>query len=239
MNDAAEAERVASLKERAWRETAAIDRRLTAGEIDEAGWHRAMAELIAPAYLGADNPYRQAGHSGDAASWEASRGFIADAIDRGGSFLDGGCASGVLMESVQRWGKDRGFVIEPYGVDIVPAFAMLARRRLPAWAQRIEVGNLRTWRPRGERFDFVLVRPEYAPPGRRAELFRHVLDAVVAPHGRLLVLAGSEAVNVRTAEAEALAGGLEVHGRTECPHPLHTGLCRRLFWIDGHRRDTS
>lgn len=48
---------IEGLKERAWREAAAIDAALADGRIDEAGWHRAMAAIATPAYLAADNPY--------------------------------------------------------------------------------------------------------------------------------------------------------------------------------------
>jgi hypothetical protein len=230
-----EAERVAALRERAWRETAAIDAEFAAGRLDEAGWHAAMAELVRPAYLAAATPYAQAGHSGDAAVWEASRGLAAAALDRSGCFLDVGCASGVLMESVVVWGQRRGFDIEPWGLEIVPELAALARRRLPAWAARIEVGNVRHWRP-SRTFDYALLRPEYAPPGRQATMYRHVLDAVLGGRGRLIVFAGTEAAERRRAEDQALAAGLAVAGRIERVHPEHDGLRRRVFWIDGPDR---
>ena len=85
---------IEGLKERAWQEVAAINQALLEGRIDEDGWHEAMASLIKPADLAAENPYAQAGYGGDAATWEASRGFIAEAIHRNGTFLDVGCAKG-------------------------------------------------------------------------------------------------------------------------------------------------
>ncbi len=222
---------VESLKECGWREVAGIDADLAEGRIDEAGWHAAMAELVAPAYLAAGSAFGQAGHSGDAASWQASRGIIAHALHRSGTFLDAGCASGILMESVEGWGAAKGLVIEPYGIDIVPELAALARRRLPHWADRIAVGNIRHWRA-ARRFDFVLMRPEYAPPGRRAELARHALDQLVAVGGRLIVFVGTEEVHQRRAEAEIAVPGIRVGGRVERLHPRHAGLCRRLFWVN-------
>lgn len=222
------------LKERGWREVAANNQALAAGEIGEAEWHEAMAALIKPAYLAAGNPFAQAGHSGDAATWEASRGFIAGAIHRSGTFLDVGCAaSGILMESVHRWGAAKGLRIEPYGLDIVPEFVTAARRRLPHWADRIWTGNIQTWRPPGPRFDFALIRPEYVPANRRAGLVDHVLSHVVAPGGRLIVYVGAEEAGARDAEASFTGHGLPVHGRIEVPHPKHARLVRRLFWIDG------
>lgn len=226
---------VAALKERAWRETAAVDAALAAGTIDEAGWHAAMAALVTPAYLAGASPYAQAGHSGDAASWEASRGFIRHALHRSGTLLDAGCASGIMMQSAVRWGAAKGLALEPYGLEIVPELAALARRRLPAWADRIHVGNVRDWvAPDGRRFDFVLLRPEYAPPARRADMVARVLAELVAPGGRLIVFVGAEDTAPRRAEAELTAAGMRVHGRVERVHDQHTGLHRRLLWI---RRD--
>lgn len=100
-----------------------------------------------PAYLAGDNPRSQSGHSGDEGRWEAARRLIVDAIDRDGTFLDVGCASGHRMETVRSWaGQDR-HAVEPYGLDIAPELAALARSRLPHWADRIWVGNALHWQP--------------------------------------------------------------------------------------------
>jgi 2-polyprenyl-3-methyl-5-hydroxy-6-metoxy-1,4-benzoquinol methylase len=219
-----------SLKERSWREVAAINQALAEGRIEESEWHAAMAALIKPAYLAAENPYAQAGHSGDAESWENSRGFIAEAFHRSGTFLDVGCASGILMESAQRWGANRSLRIEPHGLDIVPELVQLARRRLPNWADRIHVGNIRTWRPTNHRFDFVLIRPEYAPAARRIDLVRHLVDHVLMPQGRVIVFVGAEETELRRVES-TIAAEIPIHGRVEIPHPGDKRLVRRLFWI--------
>ena len=219
------------LKENLWREVAEIDEALADGRLDEAGWHDAMAALVKPAYLAAETPFGQAGHSGDATSWEASRGFIARALHKGGTFLDVGCASGVMMESAHRWGAEKGWAVEPYGLDIVPELAELARSRLPAWAERIFVGNIRSWRP-ARRFDYVLLRPQYAPAHRLCEMLAHVLEHVTAPHGRVIVLVGTEEVVQRSVEESVTRCGIRVAGRAELPHPKDDRVVRRLFWID-------
>jgi SAM-dependent methyltransferase len=223
---------IESLKERAWREIAAIDEALATGRINEEQWHEAVASLIRPAYLAADNPYAQAGHSGDAASWQSSRGFIAEALHASGSFLDVGCASGILMESVQHWGAEKNLTIAPYGLDIIPELVQLARQRLPQWADRIYVGNIRTWLPPRERFSFVLIRPEYAPETRRIDMIRHVLSEVLHPAGRLIIFAGTEEKECRSIEETVADSGFTVSGRIEVPHSKDSRVVRRLFWID-------
>ncbi len=223
---------IEGLKERAWKGVREIDAALEAGRIDEEGWHKAMAAVIEPSYLGATNPYAQAAHGGDAPTWEASRGFIAEALHRSGTFLDVGCASGILMESVRRWGAAKGLHIEPYGLDIVPSFVELARRRLPQWAGRIHVGNILTWRSTDpDRFDFVLIRPEYAPAHRRVDMVRHILKNVLKPDGRLIVFVGTEEADVRRVGTSMIGDGISVHGHVEKPHPADARVVRRLFWI--------
>ena len=76
--------------------------------------------------------------------WRRARWHITEAIAGDGTFLDAGCVNGLLMESVAAWCAERGLAVEPYGVDISPALADLARQRLPQWAGRIWAGT--TWR---------------------------------------------------------------------------------------------
>jgi 2-polyprenyl-3-methyl-5-hydroxy-6-metoxy-1,4-benzoquinol methylase len=220
------------LKERGWRDVATINEAFASGEITDEEWHSRMASLIRPAYLAADNAWAQAGHSGDAETWKASRGFLAAALHKNGTFLDVGCAGGILMESVQQWGIEKHLAIEPYGLDIVPELADLARNRLPHWSHRIHVGNIRFWQPAQIRFDFVLIRPEYAPESRRRDMVRHVLQNVLAPNGRLIIFVGVEEKHFRTVESSICTSGLEASGRAEIAHSEDNRVVRRLFWID-------
>lgn len=216
-------EDVEALKEGAWREVAAIDAAFERGELDEEGWHRAMEALVVPAYLASDDPRRQSGHSGDEARWEQARRHIVDAIDREGSFLDVGCANGYLMESVARWSS---FHVEPYGLEISPELAELARRRLPHWADRVFVGNALTWESRRQ-FEFVRTGLDYVPRSRRAELIEHLLGF----GDRLIVGSYNEEVEERALEREVESLGFAIGGRSEVSHE-DPRIVRRVFWID-------
>jgi hypothetical protein len=102
----------------------------------------------------------------------------------------------LLMEDLVRWSP---YELEPYGLELAPELAALARRRLPRWADHIFVANALTWRP-PRRFDFVRTELGYVPSSRRADLLAHLLENVVAPSGRLIVC--------------------QYSGRTEHPRPL-------------------
>ena len=224
---------IEALKERSWQEVGALDQALTDGQIDEKAWHNAMADLIKQPYLQAESIFAQAGHGGDAHSWEKSRGFIAEALHRNGTFLDVGCANGLLMESVQRWGAAQGLTIAPYGLEIVPELAALARQRLPQWSKRIFEGNIRSWQPTDLRFDYTLIRPSYAPPKRLPDLVRHTLRHILKPNGRLIIFVGAEEKEARLVENALAAQGDMAHGHVEVPHAKDARMVRRLFWIDG------
>lgn len=154
----------------------------------DAGYYADNVRLLEPAYLRGSTVEAGSGFGGDAAGWRANREMIVDGIDRDGTFLDLGCANGLLMESVAEWAAGRGYRIEPYGVDLAPGLVAEARRRLPAWADRIEVGNAIDCRPAGgRRFTFVHTLLDCVPDRRRADLLRHALAHLVEPGGRLLV----------------------------------------------------
>jgi 2-polyprenyl-3-methyl-5-hydroxy-6-metoxy-1,4-benzoquinol methylase len=154
----------------------------------EASYYADNLRLLESAYLRAQTAEGGSGFGRDAASWRLERSHLARAIDRDGSFLDVGCANGLLMESMVAWARERGHAIEPYGVDLAPGLIELARKRLPRWADRLWVGNAIEWRhPQGKRFEFVHTLLDSVPAARRHDLLNHLLGEVVAPGGRLIV----------------------------------------------------
>jgi SAM-dependent methyltransferase len=214
-------EKLAAAKEGGWREVAAIDAAYARGELDEAGWHEAMAALIVPAYLAAKTPEAGSGSSRDAAGWEYARSLVADAVSPGQSFLDVGCANGQLMESMAGWAG-----VEPYGLEISPELAELARRRLPHWADRIWVGNAIHWEP-PRRFDAIRTGFDYVPPDRRRELVEHLLGFC----DRLIVGVHNEERDAPGFEDEVSSWGFAAAGHSVRDHP-HPQLVYKVFWLD-------
>lgn len=122
------------------------------------------------------------------AAWELSRRFIADAIPGPGSFLDYGCANGLLLRCLMEWSVH---TIEPFGIDIDAGLIDAARDLFPG------------------RHDQFFVVDEHSDPSREVSgTFDHVYWAVgdnvdfdcvenirwlssvermVAPRGRLML----------------------------------------------------
>lgn len=188
-----------------------------AGQCDES-WFSDSAHLLEPAYLRAATPEGGSGFGGTAERWRARRIGVLSGVTRSGTFLDLGCANGLLMQSVHAWAAERGLDLEPYGVDLAPGLVELARRRLPAWADRITVGNALQVRT-DRRFTYVHLLLDLVPRHRRAELVRHALT-LVEPGGRLLVShylhegSTDDPVAAQLAELGLPADGVDGQGET-------------------------
>jgi Methionine biosynthesis protein MetW len=211
---------IESAKERSWRQVRAIDEAYERGELDDEGWHAAMAQLVVPSYLASGTAEGGSGSSRDAAGWERSRSLLATAVGPGQTFLDIGCANGHLMESMATWAG-----VEPYGLEISPELAALARGRLPQWADRIWIGNAIDWVP-PHRFDAVRTG-FYVPSTRRRQPVEHLLSYC----DRLVIGVFNEERETRTLEQEVAGWGFSIAGRSERLHP-HPRLAYRAFWID-------
>lgn len=220
-------------KERGHDLLAPIDAAYSSGEIDQNEWHRRVLAVVEPAYLAGDERMGS-GHSGTAQEWESSRSIVMAAIDRDGTFLDIGCANGLLIASVHRWAASAGHLVEPYGVDISPALAALARSRYPQWAERIWTANAATWRP-PVRFDLVRTGLEYVPADRRQDFVRHLVDHVVSPGGRLIIGKTNEdraePSTPRGVAADLRAWGWSGIHEVRRPHD-HPQVEQTLVWFD-------
>jgi SAM-dependent methyltransferase len=190
--------------------------------------------MLERAYLAAATPEGGSGFGRDATAWRKVREAIVDGLTGNGTFLDIGCANGLLMESVMRWAAERGLAIEPYGFDFAPGLIDLARRRLPQWSDRLWVGNAIDWIPPGGlRFDYVHTLLDCVPVVRRAQLVRHLLAHVVRPGGRLLVsqyFGAGGTPQPSTADVLRLLG-FAISGESSPADPAFAGRASHA-WID-------
>jgi SAM-dependent methyltransferase len=211
-----------------------FDRLLDGTRRGERAWYQAVRRLLETAYLAANDPAAQSGKGGGLAAWEVARRPIAVAINRNGTFLDIGCANGLLMQSIVAWASEAGYNVKPFGLDLSSALVRLARQRIPDWADRIWAGNAMTWQP-PHKFDFVRTELVYVPPGREPDLVHRLLTMAVAPRGRLLVCSygsssGAEP-RVQPLEEILAAWGFPTHGYAETRTPNGVAITR-VVWIE-------
>ena len=150
-------------------------------------WYARGATHFEETYLPQQDPWRQSGHFGSEADWEALRRPIADCIERPGHFLDIGCANGYLLECLLRWTAERGLAIEPWGLEISTRLVELARQRLPDARGRLFAGNSLSFVP-PRSFDYVRTGLHYAPAPYVRRHLQRLRERFLAPEGRLLVV---------------------------------------------------
>jgi SAM-dependent methyltransferase len=217
------------------RAQAAIDAASSAlarGALTQSEWHRATTDALAEAYLAESDPRWQSGFDGDAELWRQARSFILDAVPHSGSFLDIGAATGHLIECLAVWARDRGIHLDLFGLELNPQLAAEARRRLPAFADHIYIGNVIDWPP-PRRFDYVRTGLEYVPTTQAAALVTRLLDVSLEPGGRLLV--GPINVDQRAETTMALrAAGASPN---EVSATDRNGKTRLIIWTTGYNRE--
>ncbi len=207
-------------------------------------YHDRMRGLLEYAYVAADERgdlFGGSGASGGMAHWAARRRVIANSFDHDGTWLDVGCANGLLMETLSGWTAEKGVTIEPYGLEISERIAERTRKRLPQWANRIWTGDVMEFHP-PIRFDYVTVLPEYAPPHRRTDLLRRVAGRFLNPNGRLIVSCYGPAAFLlgyaapaESAAALLLAAGFRLVGEAEARDGATGMLKTRVAWADAKR----
>ncbi len=152
----------------------------------ETAYYHHMLGRLEPTYLAGGDPRAQSGFSGDEDYWERARRVCVAAVERPGTYLDVGAASGHLMECVERWTAEGGVPVEAHGLELSARLTTLARERLPAMAGRIHEGNVMTWTP-PRRYTYARSNLEFVPPGRRRDQVARLLDDVVEPGGRVII----------------------------------------------------
>ena len=204
-------------------------------EFEQAGissteWQRRISDALAAAYLADDDPRWQSGFDGDATLWREARAFILKAAPSEGTFLDVGCATGHLIESLSEWARERGQALEFYGLELDPALAEEARRRLPQMAARIFIGNVSEWMP-PRRFSCVRTGLEYVPRGEEPTLLERIAVQFIASGGHLVVGPVNDNA-VADTQAAFFAAGLRdsrVVNATD-----HRGKTRHVVWATVH-----
>ena len=197
-------------------------------------WFEKNRRGVEAAYLAGGDLRAQSGFSGDAARWEALRRNVLDAVDRGGDFMDIGCANGYFLECAVKWAQEKGHRLEPYGLDVSAPLVALAKERLPQWSQRFQVGNAWTFEP-PRKYDFVRSELVYVPRALERRLVERVLERFVAPGGRLIIPwygGGSAPRRKRTMKELLTSWGLNVAGESFADDPLRRGAFTDAAWLD-------
>jgi hypothetical protein len=194
-------------------------------------WDACTQASLEDAYVQAGGGPRGSGSGHDCVGdWRAKRQHLAIPMDRDGTWLDVGCANGFLMATLPSWCAERGVTIDPYGLELLPKVAELARTSHPDLAERVWTGSVMKWSP-PRRFTYITALEDQVPPNRLGGLVARLLAEFVEPGGRVIISAYTDPGDVPRDLFDDLAGcGHPPTGRIHIDrpgrHPLITA------WLD-------
>jgi hypothetical protein len=154
---------------------------------DPEAWNRRTAERLEQAYrAGGAGPGGSGSRETSAGAWRAKRQHLCVPMDGDGTWLDVGCANGHLLATSPAGCAERDIRFEPYGLELLPALAELARSLDSELAERIWTGSVMSWKP-ARRFTYVTALDDQVPPGRLGDLVARLRSEFVEAGGRLIV----------------------------------------------------
>jgi SAM-dependent methyltransferase len=178
------------------------------------------------------------GSSGDMAHWKARHQPIASAFNRDGTWLDVGCANGLLMATLPNWVAESGYTIEAYGLDLGARIAERARIRYPQFAERIWTGNVMSFEP-PIRFDFVTALSDAVAPNRCVAMVERIARLYLKKGGRVILSCYGPGGFITPTKASAddprrfiAEAGLRVAGYAENRDAASGLLKTRAAWAD-------
>ena len=203
---------------------------------DLAAWDQRTQTELEDAYVAAgDGPKGSGSRRDSVGDWRAKRQHLSVPMDRDGSWLDVGCANGFLLATLPTWCAERDITIEPYGLELLPRVADLARRLHPKFADRIWTGSVMQWNPI-RRFTYATVLEDQVPPSRLGDLVARLLAVFVEPGGRLIISAYANNDDPpRRLFDDLVACGYEPGGRIYIERPGRGPLI--TAWLDAPHLD--
>lgn len=189
----------------------------------------AESAALEDAYLLGVDEIARSGFGAGAARWEAERRPLTEGINRDGSFLDVGCANGLLARCVVEWVAERGVELIPFGVDLGAQLVAEAQQMFPADAANFVVADAWTWAPTG-RFTFVYSLLDLAPDHLIVSWINR-LASWVEPGGRLIL--GSYGSKSRSIEPVDVASVLRDAGWVPAGESVGgSGPITRFAWTE-------
>lgn len=120
--------------------------------------------------------------------------------------------------------------VEPFGLELLPKVADLARAQHPDLAERIWTGSVMQWSP-PRPFTYVTAIADQVPPSWLGDLVDRLLDRFVEPSGRVIISAyANPGSTPRDLFADLSTGGHKPDGTIFIERPDRGPLI--TAWLD-------
>lgn len=136
------------------------------------------------------------------------------------------------MRCVRAWAQHAGYRLQVHGLDLSAPLARVAREANPQWAERIHVGDVRTWKL-PQPYDFVRIELVYASPSERLAMIRRCLHELTTDSGRVIVCSyrSRQQRHAPLVDPALRAWGFHVFGRSEALDDDRS-VITRVVWLD-------
>lgn len=117
--------------------------------------------------------------------WRLAREVILEGVHKDGTFLDIGCANGVLARDLCVWAKERNINLIPFGIDIDKELIKECKRKLPKFKMNFIVAHRCKFKPN---MKFTFICTYFSPKNwwKRDEFLKSCLE-MLEPGGRLIL----------------------------------------------------
>ena len=117
-------------------------------------------------------------------AWRRAREVILEAVYKDGTFLDVGCANGVLVGDLCLWAQERKIKLTPFGIDLDEKLIAECRARFPEFKKNFIVADRFEFKPK-RKFTFICAFFNFR--NRMTEIYLKRYLTMLEPGGRLIL----------------------------------------------------
>lgn len=161
--------------------------------------------------------------------WRKAREVILEGVHKDGTFLDVGCANGVLLRDLCIWAEEKGINLIPFGIDISKKLVDECKERLPKFKMNFIVADRCKFKPK-RKFTFICTSFDLRKNRAQEKYLKRYLG-MLESGGRLIltryddhkdefVLLGEYLKQMGQKLGFLFTGGAEVHEIT------------KVFWLE-------
>jgi len=126
---------------------------------------------------------------GNREMWRIAREVILEAVDKDGSFLDIGCANGLLLKDLCAWVKEtKGIELVPYGIDIDKDLIKECKEKNSKFKNNFFVVNMENFIPKKK---FTFIHSNFSVTQKFLAKYLKMLE----PDGRLILTLYDDKLN--------------------------------------------
>ncbi|MDP1852643.1 MAG: methyltransferase domain-containing protein [Candidatus Omnitrophota bacterium] len=117
--------------------------------------------------------------------WRKAREVILEGVHKDGTFLDVGCANGILLRDLCIWAQEKGITLIPFGIDISKELVGECKEKIPGFKMNFMVADKYKFKPK-RKFTFICTSFDLRGKRGQEKYLKRYLD-MLESGGRLIL----------------------------------------------------